>query len=181
MRKLIALTALAATAGCAVHNNYNQNAPTYAAGSTVSAADRASITATLAGVYAVISGPSGQERDWDAMRAMFTDDARLYAVTPDGGLRGGTVEDYIANSGPFLTQYGFSESELTNRVEVYGDVAHAWSSYEGAFVRDGAEVEVRGINSFQLHRQADGGWKVHSIFWQQETPDLPLPADMEAM
>ena len=139
---------------------------------------QAEIPQVLAKVYAAISGPVGQERDWDAMRALFTDDARLYAITSQG-MRGGTVEDYIARSGAFLVQSGFTESALVNRVEVYGDLAQAWSSYSGTFTQaDGTPGSVRGINSFQLMRAEGGRWLVHSIFWQAETPDTPLPADM---
>ena len=142
--------------------------------------DAADIEATLAKVYASISGPAGQERDWDAMRALFTPDARLTAITPNG-LNGGTVDDYIERSGAFLTERGFTESALVNRIEIYGDLAHAWSSYAGTWTdAEGAEQSVRGINSFQLVRQDDGRWLVQSIFWQAETPDNPLPADMVA-
>ena len=112
---------------------------------------------------------------------MFTQDARLYAVGPNNTMGGGTLDDYIARSGNFLVNNGFTETALVNRIEVYGDVAHAWSSYAGTFTQNGQPGSVRGINSFQLHRQADGSWKVHSIFWQAERPGLPLPADMEAM
>ena len=182
MKKLIALVALGSTAGCMVDNSSTTvaaAAPVVA--SSVSPADRAAIDATLDAVYAVISGPVGQPRDFDAMRAMFTQDARLYAVGPNNTMGGGTLDDYIARSGNFLVNNGFTETALVNRIEVYGDVAHAWSSYAGTFTQNGQPGSVRGINSFQLHRQADGSWKVHSIFWQAERPGLPLPADMEAM
>ncbi|MCM8557380.1 YybH family protein [Sphingomicrobium sediminis] len=137
------------------------------------------IEQVITDVYAVISGPIGQERDFDAMRAMFTEDARLQMIAPDNSVRGGTVEDYIASSGPFLVQNGFTESALVNRIEVHGDLAQAWSSYSGTFTQNGEPRSLRGINSFQLVRQADGRWLVHSILWQHEGPGRPLPADME--
>ena len=150
-----------------------------AVGTSVIAADTAAqIDAALDAVYAVISGPVGKERDFDRMRTLFTPDARLTAITPNG-LSGGTVEDYIVNSGPILLQTGFTERQLGRRLEVYGDLAHAWSAYEGTFTQaDGSQGTVRGINSFQLVRQSDGRWLVQSIFWQQETPDNPLPDDL---
>ncbi|WP_343343263.1 hypothetical protein WJT74_07370 [Sphingomicrobium sp. XHP0239] len=142
------------------------------------AEDVAAIDRVMRDVYAVISGPAGQERDWDAMRAMFTDDARLYAITPQG-LRGGTVDDYITSSGPFLIENGFTEREIGHRLELYGNLAQVWSSYEGTFTMDGELRRVRGINSFQLMQDGSGTWKVHSILWQQETPTMPLPIDMD--
>lgn len=145
----------------------------------ISERDRAGIMAALDAVYAVISGPVGQERDFARMRTLFTPDARLSAIGHDGTIRGGTVEDYIARSGPSLVAGGFTERGLTTRIEVYGDLAHAWSSYEGRFTNpDGSAGSVRGINSFQLVRQKDGRWLVQAIFWQAETPTNPLPADM---
>ncbi len=140
----------------------------------VSAADAAAIGHALDGVYGVISGPVGQARDWARMRTLFTPDARLTAIGAKG-LQGGTVEDYIAKSGPWLIKSGFTERELSRRVEVFGDLAHAWSSYEGT--GDSGKFKVRGINSFQLVRQ-NGRWLVQSIFWQHESPARPLPADM---
>ena len=142
-------------------------------------ADEAAINATLDRVYSVISGPVWQERDWDAMRALFTPEARLTAIRADG-VHGGTVDEYIGRSGPFLISRGFTESALINRIDIYGDLAQAWSSYAGKWTEDdGSTGSVRGINSFQLMRQTDGRWLVQSIFWQAETPENPLPSDME--
>lgn len=132
---------------------------------------------TIDTIYAAISGPAGSPRDWDAFRSAFSKDARLFTITADG-LRGGGVEDYIALSDKALVSYGFREAELVNRIEVYGQLAQAWPSYEGHFVRDEEPGSVRGINSFQLQRQADGSWRVHSLLWQQETAEFPLPDDM---
>ena len=172
MRSLAALLALCALSACTMDRG---RAP-LASASAIAPADRAAIEAAITSVYAVISGPAGAPRDWNAMRAMFTPGARLTAITPKG-LTGGTVEEYIAKSGPLLTQSGFVEQELARRVEVYGSLAQVWSSYRGASA-DG-KIDVRGINSFQLVRQSDGRWLVHSILWQPETPALPLPQDME--
>jgi len=135
----------------------------------------ANIDLTIDAVYAVISGPAGQKRDWTKMRWMFTDDARLYSITSKG-LKGGNLDHYIQTSGPLIEQHGFVERELARRVEVYGNLAHAWSSYEG--VGDGGKLKLRGINSIQLVRQADGRWKVFTILWQPENASIPLPADM---
>lgn len=140
-------------------------------------APESQVQQTIDTVYAAISGPAGAARDWKAFRSVFAEDARLHAITPDG-LRGGSVEDYIAMSETSLIAFGFTEEELTNRIEIYGNLAQVWSSYAGRFVRDGEPGSVRGINSFQLRRQPDGTWRVHSLLWQQENADFPLPEDM---
>jgi hypothetical protein len=139
--------------------------------------EEAKISSAIADVYAVISGPAGQKRDYARMKTLFTPDAQLYAVG-QRGLQGGSLDNYIEKSGPFLEKVGFTEKELTRRIEIYGNVAQVWSSYAGTST-DGS-VNVRGINSFQLARQPDGRWLVHSILWQAENSSLPLPRDMEA-
>ena len=140
--------------------------------------DEYAITRAIGDVYAVISGPAGKARDWERMKSLFTSDARLYAISTRRGMSGGTVADYITNNGENLVKVGFTEKELARRIEIYGNLAQVWSSYHGTS-SDGS-VNVRGINSFQLARQPDGRWLVHSILWQQENPTIKLPQDMEA-
>ncbi|HEX5259066.1 MAG TPA: nuclear transport factor 2 family protein, partial [Sphingomicrobium sp.] len=125
------------------------------------AADLTGIDRAVRGVYEVISGPIGQKRDFDKMRTLFAPNALMRVIGPKG-LRGGTLEDYIAKSGPVLEKMGFTERELGRRVEVYGNLATAWSAYDGK-AADGSFHE-RGINSFQLVK-VDGKWLVASILW----------------
>jgi Domain of unknown function (DUF4440) len=140
------------------------------------AADLAGINRTIHDTYAVISGPAGQKRDFDKMRALFAPGALLRVITPKG-IRGGTLDDYIAKSGPILEKEGFTEHELGRRTEVYGNLATVWSSYDGR--TQSGSFHERGINSFQLVK-VDGKWLVASILWQEEgTPVVfPLPSDM---
>ena len=141
---------------------------------SASPSDLAAIGALVEATYAVISGPPGQKRDFDKMRSLFADGATLKLIGPRG-IRGGSLDDYIRKSGPILEKEGFTETELGRRVEVYGNLATAWSSYDGRTAS--GSFHERGINSFQLVR-VDGRWKVASILWQEETPAFPLPADM---
>jgi len=138
------------------------------------AADLAGVDQALHDVYAVISGPPGQKRDFDKMRSLFAPNAQLRVIGPKG-LRGGTLDDYIAKSGPILEKEGFTEHELGRRVEIYGNLATAWSSYDGRTAS--GSFHERGINSFQLVK-VDGKWLVASILWQEESPQFPLPGDM---
>ena len=143
------------------------------------AEDIAAVNRTVDAVYAAISGDVGEERDWDAMRALYLPDARLTAIRADG-IESCTLEEYIASKRDFLVDNGFSEGTLVNRVLVYGGIAHAWSSYSGDWSEaDGTKGATTGINSFQLMRQLDDSWRVLSILWQVANADLPLPRDME--
>jgi hypothetical protein len=137
-------------------------------------ADRTGIDAAIRSVYAVISGPPGQKRDFDRMRSLFAPGATLKATGPSG-VRGGSLEDYISRNKDVLERDGFTERELGRRTEIWGGLATAWSAYDGRTAN--GSFHERGINSFQLVK-IDGRWLVASILWQEETPQNPLPAQL---
>ena len=137
-------------------------------------ADLAAIDRAIHAVYDVISGPAGQKRDFDKMRSLFALGATMKAIGRKG-LRGGSVEDYIARNQEVLEKEGFNERELGRRVEIWGGLATAWSAYDGRTAN--GSFHERGINSFQLVK-IDGKWLVASILWQEETPENPLPAQL---
>lgn len=141
--------------------------------------DQAAIQQTIDGIYAVISGPVGEKRDWDKMRSLMTRDARLTPIGSDGH-RSHNIDGYIERSEQFLMEEGFFEIETGNRMEIYGNLAQVWSAYEGRTGSADGPIFVTGINSFQLVKTEDG-WKVFSILWQAANEDLPVPADLAAM
>jgi hypothetical protein len=126
-------------------------------------------------VYAVISGPAGP-RDWAKFRALFAEGARLIPmrVTPDGPAPAVlNVEGYEKRTTPVFEKEAFYESEIAHRVEMFGNIAHVFSSYESRHA-PGEKPFARGINSFQLVRDAHG-WKVMTILWDAERPGSPIP------
>jgi hypothetical protein len=140
----------------------------------------ASPDAIIKAVYDVISGPAGQKRDWDRMRSLFVPNARLMPAVPRAGGAGSavvvlSVDDYIARSGPVLEQNGFFEVEIKRVSESYGNIMHLFSTYESRRLASDEKPFARGINSFQLLKDGERWWIV-SIYWQQETPQLPIPA-----
>ena len=135
-----------------------------------------SVIATL---YKVISGPAGQERDWDLERRLFLPQGRLVGTglnqAGQVSYRTMTPEDYARLSGPYLVQHGFFERETHRVAEQFGHVYHAFSTYEARHTPDG-EVIARGINSIQMIRR-HGRWWVISILWGDEaTAREPIPA-----
>ncbi|MGH7555418.1 MAG: hypothetical protein ACREMQ_20650 [Longimicrobiales bacterium] len=141
--------------------------------------DVASIDAIMAAVYDVISGPKGQKRDWDRFYSLFAPGARLIPTgrTPEGGvrLRALTPQEYAAGSGLSLEQNGFFEREIFRVAESYGNIAHAFSTYESRRTAEDPTPFARGINSFQLLNDGNRWWIV-TIYWQGERPDTPIPA-----
>ncbi len=141
-------------------------------------ADVSSIDAIIKATYDTISGKVGVKRDWNRFHSLFYQNAKLI---PSGknqqgvtGARPFTPAEYVKRSGTFLVTQGFREREIARRVEVYGNIAHVFSTYEGYKLSE-EKPFLRGINSFQLLNDGKRWWVV-SIFWLAETPDNPLPA-----
>ena len=139
----------------------------------VPSADGRTPESVVAALYDVISGPAGYPRDWARFRALFRTDAKLGAVR-EGTLRLGTLEDYIARSGPILLKEGFFERELARKIERYGEVAHVFSTYASWTHLLEGKPSARGINSIQMVRE-NGHWRVTSLVWNSETEGDPIP------
>lgn len=138
-------------------------------------ADVASVDAIMDAVYDVISGPAGAPRDWDRFLSLFIDGARLIprSETAPGGVSVSSPNEYVTRASANFAENGFFESEIHRTAEQYGDIVHAFSTYE-ARREENAEPFLRGINSFQLLYH-DERWWIVTIYWQAETPDNPLP------
>lgn len=136
------------------------------------------IEATIDALYAVISGPVGEPRDFDAMRDLFMEGAAMGSVGagPDGHGRGRviTLDDYIERSGPWLVENGFTERATRTEIDQWGEIAYARSAYEGVNGVTG-EVFLIGVNYITLFK-VEGEWKVASILWRTQTEDWPVEA-----
>jgi hypothetical protein len=140
--------------------------------------DVATADAIIKAVYDVISGPAGEKRNWDRMRTLFTTDARMIPTgkkaTGEGSKRTMTVEEYIASSGPFLEKKGFFETEIGRKTEQYGNIVHAFSTYESRKTLQDEKPFMRGINSFQLWNDGNRWWVIN-ILWEAESKNNPIP------
>jgi hypothetical protein len=139
------------------------------------AGDFDSIESVTRAVYDVISGPAGP-RDWARFRAMFADGGRLIAIRTTAGVSTPTVMtpgEYSQRAGANFLKNAFFEAEVAHRVETFGSIAHVFSTYESRRA-PGEKPFARGINSFQLIRDATG-WKVITILWDSEREGNPIP------
>ena len=132
----------------------------------------------LTTLYDVISGEKGEERDWDLMKYLFHEDAKLI---PTGKNAEGiskarylTVDDYINSSGKWLIENGFFEKEIHRIINTYGPITHVFSTYESYYSEADETPFMRGINSIQLMNDGDRWWIIN-IYWSQETEENPIP------
>ena len=173
MRRLLAalfVVSLAATPLSA------QQAEEPAARPEAAAADVESLDAIIRALYDVISGPAGP-RDWGRFRSLFAPGARLIPTGrgQDGtwGSRVWTPEQYSEQAGEWFSTNAFYEVEAHRQVVRYGNLVHAFSTYESR--RDpGEDPFVRGINSIQLLNDGSRWW-ILTVMWADENSAGELP------
>ncbi|MFN8580056.1 MAG: DUF4440 domain-containing protein [Gemmatimonadaceae bacterium] len=140
--------------------------------------DVASPDAILTALYDVISGPAGKARNWDRFRSLFIDGARLIpaGVGPDGKprIRTMTPDEYASTVGPRLEQSGFFEREISRTSQTFGNVTHAFSTYESRRIATDEKPFARGINSIQLFNDGTRWW-LTTINWDSERAGNAIP------
>ena len=133
---------------------------------------------TIETLYAVISGPAGEERNWELFQYLFAEGAQLI---PSGADQNGTIgwrywspTEYQNNARKWLEENGFFEKEISRKVERFGNMVHAFSTYESFKTSTDEKPFMRGINSIQLAYDGTRWWVIN-IYWVAESPALPLP------
>ena len=143
-------------------------------------ADVASPQALVTALYEIMARRPGERFDWPRMRTLFLPSARLVPNTEqtDGEFRVLTVDEFTSwidrvsvIGGP--DDHGFQEEEIATRIEQFGDIAHAFSTYQKHF-HGSADILGRGINSIQMVRM-NGRWWVSQIVWDEESGAGPIP------
>ncbi|WP_405570841.1 hypothetical protein [Winogradskyella sp. Asnod2-B02-A] len=137
-----------------------------------------SIDSTVASLYSVISGDKGVKRDWDLFKHLFKKDAKLIATGKNK--KGETnilymsPDDYIKTSGKWLVDNGFHEVEIKRKSQIFGNIAHVFSTYEAFKSKDEEQPFMRGINSIQLFNDGKRWWIVN-VYWMQESEENSIP------
>ena len=133
--------------------------------------DEAEIGAAIDEMYAMISGPTGP-RDWSRQEKCFLPEARQVRTWVDEQGRAAkksmSLDDYSRDTTPFFAANAFYEVETGRRIDVFGNIAHVWSNYEARRTPDEEPPERRGINSIQLFKHADHGWRIIHMIWDNE-------------
>lgn len=122
-----------------------------------------------------ISGPADKDRA--CLRALLLPDARLI---PTGKVADGSFAPHILTIDGWIEAVRkrgsavLYERQVKVSSDVYGHIAHLWSTYEVRPTPDG-KAQVRGINSIEAVNDGTR-WRVIEILWQAETPEEPVPA-----
>jgi len=143
-------------------------------------ADVSSVNALIGAMYDVISGPSTKKRDWDRFRSLFYPGARLMRLVPDkNGVSAPTVltpDDYVSRAGKYFDTQGIFEHEIARRGETWGKMQQLFSTYESRNSASDPAPFARGINSVLIFNDGKRWW-ILTIAWQEETPEVKLPAE----
>ena len=122
-----------------------------------------------------VSGPTDKDRT--CMRQLLIPEARLIPVSKG---KDGSIAPHILSLDDWIARVKasgrkeFYEVQAKYPTDVYGHVAHLWSTYEVRPTPDG-KPDIRGINSIQAFFNGSE-WKVVEILWQAETPEEPIPS-----
>lgn len=155
--------------------------PPHASGGVADPKDVATQDAIIAALYAAISGPACQHRDWDRFRSLFVPGARLIPTRlgPLPERKASAVvespDEYINAVRTSMEQNGFFEREIASTIETFGSIAQRFSTYESRRAANDEKPFARGINSIQLLNDGTRWWIV-TVYWQGERPDNPIPA-----
>jgi len=88
------------------------------------------------------------------------------------------VQQYIEGVRQNFTSQELSvwdEVEVCATTEIFGKIAHRFSTFNVRVLSRGEESFRAGINSFQLVKQPDG-WKITTVCWDRETATLKIPS-----
>ena len=172
-----ALAVLAALAGAvALPCAQNQLDKPGVGAAPAHAADVRSRDSIVAALYDSISGPAGT-RDWDRFRGLFIPEAQLIAAFKKKdatiGYKAMRVQGYIDGADKYFKEHGFFESEVSRKLESFGNIAQVFSTYESRETAEAKPFE-RGINSILLLNDGSRWWVV-TVYWEGESPDNPIP------
>jgi hypothetical protein len=130
------------------------------------------------GLYAAISFQPGGAPDLEKLQRLF--------LLPGNLINNNGEAPVVWDVAAFIETYrgqiaagavhSFMEEEITDRTELFGAIAHRFSTYQARFRGEPAEALVQGINSIQFIKTG-GVWRVVSIIWNDRQEGRPLPEE----
>ena len=130
----------------------------------------------VSALWRALSNEAGASADADALARLFHEDAVIFGARYKDGapvLRRAFREEFLKHYGKPAAQ-GFHECEVSRVMQAYDRFAVAYSVVESRADKAAVAADVVGVNSVQLYK-VDGAWKIVSLHYHVEAPDLPVP------
>ena len=126
--------------------------------------------------FRVVSFRRGEKPTYSALHNLFVDNGLLIKnslATPEISNVSQFIEPRasLVNSGELTS---FEEVEVAEITEIFGNVAHRFSTYEKSGMMKGVPFAARGIVSTQFV-MTPAGWKISAMAWDDERPGLTIP------
>ena len=137
---------------------------------------RAELKALIDEFFQAVSFESGQGPAYGKIHDLFIDDGKLIRASSEVP-EISSVEEFIASRQRMFASgepTSFEEVETAEITEVFGNIAHRFSTYEKRGTVGGAAIDGRGVISTQFIRTSRG-WKMSSMAWDDERPGLGIP------
>lgn len=144
--------------------------------------DHTAIQRTLDALYRSICFARGEKPTFASLRALFLPQALLINNNNSATPVVMGVEAFIEATQTALSSGGleeFHEREIARTIEIFGNIAHVFSTYEARFDGSSQEPFSIGINTIQLVKITVNDaeeWRVSSMAWNDQTSDRPIPA-----
>lgn len=138
--------------------------------------DQAVIDKLVSELYDLISFDDKKEPQIDKLRNLFLENSRMINTDPEISVNM-TVDEFIDSFNEARTVGGlkqFEEREIVHRTEIFGRVAHRFSTYEARFDVKSPEPAAVGINSIQFVK-TDDGWKISAMCWFNQKESIRIP------
>ena len=127
--------------------------------------------------FRAVSFEPGEAPPYDNIHALFIESGLLIknsGTTPEiSGIREFIEPRQAMVRNGELTR--FRETELSASNQIFGNVAHRFSTYAKDGTTKGTPFEARGMISTQFVK-TPSGWKMSAMAWDDERPGLSLPS-----
>jgi hypothetical protein len=141
----------------------------------MSSFDEATIKEIVAELYQCLIWSPEKAPDWERFLSHFLPDALLVpSARPATPVAAAAFTQRMTKQRDDGNLVHFHETNLGTVVEVFGNIATAFSPY-ATIVNQGSES--RGVNAFFLVKTA-GAWKIASMGWDNESISQPIPAHL---
>jgi len=134
------------------------------------------LDALTAKFFAAFATQGGEKVDLGPLRELFVPTA-IITRTCANDFETYDLDSFIApreailNSGDLVD---FSEHEVHETTQIFGDIAQRWTVYHKQGVLRGEDYRGSGVKSLQFVK-TPAGWRFSAVAWDDARDDLPLP------